>query len=99
MPSAINRSERVDLCAEARAALARYPYISDAELTALLRWFRKEASAIEVATLSADPEVASAFQRFKQEHLDRIKGANLFWKVTTAFGLATAAATIGWSLT
>jgi hypothetical protein len=99
MASAISRTEGADRRADAKAALARYPYLNASELTDLLRWFRKEASALEVTSLVADPEIAPSYEQFKQEHLDRIKGVNLFWGAAAAIALATIAATIAWSLT
>ncbi len=99
MASAINQTEGAGRRADAQAALARYPYLNDAELADLLRWFRKEASALDVASLVADPEIAPSYGQFKQEHLDRIKGVNLFWSAAAAIALATIATTIVWSLT
>lgn len=68
--------------AEVRDALARYPNINDAELSDLLRWFRKEATALEAAMLASEPGLARSYQRLKAEHLDRLSGAELFWTAT-----------------
>jgi hypothetical protein len=51
--------------------LARYPAISERELAALLRWFEREASALDVAVVASNERISSGYGRFKAEHIDR----------------------------
>lgn len=59
------------------ALLIRYPEITPAELDVLTFWFRKEASAFEVASLASKDAVAAGYTRFRAEHIDRFTGADM----------------------
>ncbi len=65
------RRERVELL------LTRYPDLSDAEIADLLHWFRKEASALDVAMLASDESLARAYQPFRAAHLDRLSAVEI----------------------
>ena len=65
--------------ARVEALLAKYPDTEPDELADLLYWFRKQASALEVGLLASDPQLAKPYQRFKADHLDRLRGADLMW--------------------
>lgn len=52
--------------------LARYPGISDSEIADLLHWFRKEASAMDVAMLASNEDLAASYPQFRADHLDRL---------------------------
>ena len=64
------------------AILQRYPDIDDAELADLKRWFCKEASAFEVASLAGKDSVERQYGEFRKAHVDRL----------TALEIAAAAA-------
>lgn len=51
--------------------LARYPDVSEAEVASLKTWFRKEASAFDVASIASKDWVAPGYQRFREDHIDR----------------------------
>ncbi len=55
------------------ALLRRYPDIDAAELEQLRRWFRKEASAFEVASLASKADLYPAYSAFRAEHIDRFR--------------------------
>lgn len=63
--------------AHIEAMLADYPDIEGEETAMLIRWFRKEASALDVGHLASNPALAEPYRRFKEDHLDRIRGADL----------------------
>tara|TARA_R100001126_G_scaffold79201_1_gene47620 strand:+ start:313 stop:609 length:297 start_codon:yes stop_codon:yes gene_type:complete len=54
------------------AILQRYPDIDDAELADLKRWFCKEASAFEVASLAGKDSVERQYGEFRKAHVDRL---------------------------
>lgn len=54
------------------AALGEYPHLSEERLAALLGWFRKEASALDVATVASNPAIAASYRQFRAEHIDPI---------------------------
>ncbi|WP_228242897.1 hypothetical protein [Porphyrobacter sp. GA68] len=71
------------------ALLARYPALDDAELAELVRWFKKEASALDVGLIASDPELCHSYQRLKDDHLTRLGAADLLWMLIL-FGVAIA---------
>src|SRR5690348_12677308 len=78
-------------------ALARYPHIEDDELVDLLHWFRKEASALDVGLLVSEPGLAEPYERFKTDHLDRVRGADLFWAAVFVIVVSMVLALMIWS--
>lgn len=65
------------------ALLSEYPDIDGAELDVLVRWFKKEASALDVAMLASEPRLAEPYRRFKADHIDRLTLSDL-WKASGA---------------
>ena len=63
--------------AQIEAALADYPNLSEDRLAALIRWFRKEASALDVAMLASNETIAEPYRRFRADHIDRMTGADV----------------------
>ena len=51
--------------------ITRYPNITDAEVKDLKRWFKKEASAFDVASLASKESIHSRYTAFRAEHVDR----------------------------
>ena len=54
------------------ALIARYPDLSKGDLAQVLRWFRKEATAYEVAMLASNEGLAAPYRKLRNEHLDRL---------------------------
>lgn len=71
------------------AALADYPHVSRESLGGLIHWFRREASALDVATLASNQAIAEPYRRFRADHIDRITLQDVMK------GLAFAAAVAG----
>lgn len=67
------------------ALLTRYPEVTPDELDTLKHWFRKDASAFEVASMAAKDSVAPGYRRFRAEHVDRISGADMIKGAIFAF--------------
>ena len=70
-PGGANRFDHVD------ALLQRYPDISEDELDDLKRWFVKEASAFEIASLSSKDATSAGYRRFRSEHIDPFNASDL----------------------
>lgn len=62
---------------EVEAALADYPNLSKDRLADVVRWFRKEASALDVATLASNEAIAEPYRRFRAEHIDPLSGSDV----------------------
>lgn len=63
--------------AHIETVLADYPRIEPEQTETLLRWFRKEATALDVGLIASDPQLAEPYRRFRAEHLDRLSGADI----------------------
>ncbi len=57
--------------------LARYPDIDGSEQAQLELWFRREASAFEIASMASKDTVAEGYPRFRADHIDRFKPVEL----------------------
>jgi hypothetical protein len=57
---------------QARALLARYPNLSETELTALIELYRR-FSALDTALLLSDQELAPRLDRFTSENRSRVR--------------------------
>lgn len=85
-PCAVGAEQR----AEIETALARYPDLSPERLAVIITWFRKEASALDVALIASNEAIAESYRHFRNDHIDPftprdvVKGS-LF--VVTALGL------------
>jgi hypothetical protein len=61
-------TDRFDMAA---GLLARYPAIGEAELAELHRWYRKEASAFDVASMASREDVRPGYTAYRADHVDR----------------------------
>lgn len=59
------------------ASLADYPDISEDRLAALVAWFRREASALDVATVASNEAIAESYRRFRADHIDPVSGKDV----------------------
>jgi hypothetical protein len=66
----------------AEAILARYPHLEPDELQELLFWYRRQASAMDVALVAGNARVAEAYQSFYRDHLKRFS-----WKERLVTGV------------
>jgi hypothetical protein len=55
----------------AERLLARYPGLAPHELEELLRWYRREASAMDSALIASNPAVHDRYRAFRRDHIDR----------------------------
>lgn len=54
------------------AALAEYPELSPDKLIDVIYWFKREATALEVASVACNPELQSKYRVFRNKHLDKL---------------------------
>jgi hypothetical protein len=55
---------------EIEAILKIYPNVTDSQLAELTRWFKKEASAFEVASLASKEVTKAGYTQFRADHID-----------------------------
>ena len=78
--------------ADAEAILARYPELGRDELAELLHWYRREASAMDVALLASNEGIRERYRAFRRDHVERF---SLKEKLVGALLVAGAAGVIG----
>jgi hypothetical protein len=78
--------------AHAEAILARYPELGREELADLLHWYRREASAMDVALLASNEAIRERYRAFRRDHVERF---SLKEKLVGALLVAGAAGAIG----
>ncbi|MGX7894359.1 hypothetical protein [Tsuneonella sp. HG222] len=88
---AVSSPDRFD---QIEALLIRYPRLSKSELADLKHWFRKEASAFEVATFASKESTSTGYDQFRAEHVDRFSTRDI---VVAGSVLALVALTIAMS--
>lgn len=54
------------------ATLAHYPYVTAVQLSDIISRFRREASAMEVASLASNPAIQPQYRQFRSQHIDRL---------------------------
>jgi hypothetical protein len=79
--------------ARAEALLARYPHLEPRELRALLHWYRREASAMDVALVASSERVGQCYRRFYRDHLRRFSWKEKLVTAALAMGVAAMLAT------
>lgn len=82
--------------AQIEAALADYPHLCEERLADLTTWFRKEASALDVATLASNEAIADAYRRFRAEHIDPLSGKDMMWALIATVVVAALIALLVW---
>jgi hypothetical protein len=80
-----------------KAALADYPHVDAETLAELIHWFRKEASALDVGMIASDLRLSESYRRFKSDHPDRLKGADLFWVAVFVMAVGACILLLIWS--
>ena len=75
------------------AMLTSYPQVSDEEIDRLKRWFTKEATAFDVASLASKPACEVGYRRFRADHVDRFTAKDwvVFVLAITVLSCAIAA--------
>lgn len=57
--------------------LADYPRLADDQIGELIHWFRKEATALDVAMVASNPDVADRYRQFRADHIDGLTGNDI----------------------
>ncbi|MFA7601406.1 MAG: hypothetical protein WCY29_00235 [Novosphingobium sp.] len=78
------------------AALAEYPDLTSETLADVIAWFRKEASAYDVAMVASNAAIAERYRRFRADHIDRLTIKDLMKGVAFAAAIAVIGVLIIW---
>ncbi|MGN6497234.1 MAG: hypothetical protein ACTHKM_12475 [Tsuneonella sp.] len=85
-PGAADRFDAIE------TTLARYPHLDEAELRDLKYWFRREASALEVASLASKDAIADQYRAFRAQYVDNFDAGDVLKGIA---GASLIAAVIG----
>jgi hypothetical protein len=88
-PGAARAEERARIA----ALLSRYPNLAEDELAAIDRWFRKDATALDIGMLASDESIVAQYRAYRAEHYDRFKPGD--YGRASAFVLGVAAVVLG----
>lgn len=87
---------RADRRARIERTLADYPHLANQDIADVLHWFRKEASALDVALLATNEDITEKYRHFRAEHLDRIDAGDILRAIAFAVAIAAIFALIAW---
>lgn len=57
---------------EVEITLSEYPNLSADRIVDLMYWFKREATALEVATIASNPAIQKNYRQFRDTHLERL---------------------------
>lgn len=67
-----NNIKSVQRRLEVEVTLAEYPDLPADRIVDLMYWFKREATALEVATVASNPAIQKNYRQFRDAHLDRL---------------------------
>ena len=76
--------------------LADYPHLDQDAVADVLRWFRKEASALDVALLATNQDIADKYRRFRADHVDRLGPGDIVRAITFVLVVVAIISLIAW---
>jgi|EndMetStandDraft_8_1072994.scaffolds.fasta_scaffold153742_4 hypothetical protein len=82
--------------AQIEAALAQYPDLERHRLEELIHWFRKEASARDVAMIACNEAVLEPYRRFRADHIDPLTARDAIRVVAILAAVGLAILLIAW---
>lgn len=82
--------------AHVEALLSAYPDVTPEERDLIVRWFRSEASALDVALVASNPAAERGYRRFRSEHVDRFTFKDMGYALAFAAIVAAAVLLIVW---
>ena len=57
--------------AHVEALLTSYPDVTPQERELIVNWFKRDASALDVALVASNPAAERGYRQFRAEHIDR----------------------------
>jgi hypothetical protein len=78
--------------AHVEALLAAYPDVTPEERSLLVRYFKRDANALDVGLIASNADITDGYRRFRDDHLDRFTARDL---VKGIVGLAAMAMCVG----
>jgi len=82
--------------AQVEAALARYPDLDRDRIDELIHWFRKEASARDVAMIACNEAILESYRRFRADHIDPLTAGDVGKVILVLAAVGLAILFIAW---
>lgn len=81
----MNEADRATRRVAIERAIAAYPDVDETEIRDVLHYFKREASALDRATIASNNDIAPQYRRLCDEHyIDRLKPAEIAGTVALA---------------
>lgn len=96
MTNSIHTGDLAARRARIEKLLAQYPHVEGNRLDELLHWFKKEASALDVALLASNERLAEPYRRFREDHLDPLRGKDVFRGILLLAAVGAVILFIAW---
>ena len=68
----------VDSFDHAESLLACYPDLTQMQIDELKHWWRKDASALEIASLASKVHLQENYRSFRADHIDGLRSSDVF---------------------
>lgn len=82
--------------AHVEALLSAYPDVTPEERELLVNWFRKDATALDVALVASNPAAERGYRRFRAQHVDRFTLKDMGRALAFAAAIAVCILLIAW---
>jgi hypothetical protein len=77
--------------------IASYPSLTDEQLEEVLRYLKREASAMDQAMIASNPDIKRQYGQLSRDHyLDRLRPTQVI--VVSALGVALALCLVAWGM-
>lgn len=82
---------------EIEGIIASYPSLNDEQLKEVLRYLKREASAMDQAMIASNPDITRQYRQLSRDHyLDRLRPIQLV--AVSALGVALALCLVAWGI-
>ena len=82
--------------AHVEALLSAYPDVTSEERSLVVKWFRNDATALDVALIASNPAAERGYRQFRAEHIDKFTPRDMVRALGWALVVAVAVLLIAW---
>jgi len=82
--------------AHVEALLSAYPDVTPEEHGLIVTWFRRDATALDVALVASNPAAERGYRAFRAEHVDRFTPRDMARALAIAAAIAVVVLLIAW---
>lgn len=82
--------------AHVEALLSAYPDVTPEEHGLIVNWFRRDATALDVALVASNPAAERGYRAFRAEHVDRFTPKDMVRALAIAAAIGLVVLLIAW---